>query len=193
MRLTSSFVLATLSAVCCTLVACGSLVATGPQTAGILQAEASSLRTFLQHYAKDSPPREGDKGRYAYAFVDLDGDRTPEVIVYLSGAGWCGSGGCTMLVLSHTNSSFELVTKTTLVRLPIRVLASTSHGWRDIVVWVGGGGILNGHEVGLCFDGETYPSNPSIPPAAPLGANAHGKVVIPASSVGSLLYPQPNR
>ena len=37
--------------------------------------------------------------RFVPALVDLDGDRAPEALVYLSGRDWCGSGGCILYIL----------------------------------------------------------------------------------------------
>ena len=70
--------------------------------------------------------------------------KTKEDIVYISGPGWCGSGGCTMLILEPSGSSFNVLGKVTIVQLPIRVLHSTSHGHPDIGVLVQGGEILSG-------------------------------------------------
>jgi hypothetical protein len=58
-----------------------------------------------------------------------------------------------------------VVTKTTVTRPPIQVLASKSNGWHDIAVRVAGGGIANGYDAELSFDGRKYPSNPTVPPA----------------------------
>src|ERR1019366_6602930 len=106
--------------------------------------------------------------RYSSAFVDLKDDGTKEVIVYLSGRGWCGIGGCSMLILAPEGTSYRVVTKTTITRLPIRVLATKSNGWHDISVVVAGGGTQPGYEAELSFDGKTYPSNPYCSPGSPL-------------------------
>ena len=72
------------------------------------------------------------------------------------------------LVLTPEGASYRVVTKIRITRPPIRVLATSSHGWHDIGVWVQGGGIQRGYEAKLQFDGKTYPSNPSSPPALPV-------------------------
>jgi len=68
-----------------------------------------SLKSFLQHYTGTSA--EGKATRYSAAFTDLRGDGIQEALVYLTSDGWCGSGGCTMLVLAPRGSSYTLVTK----------------------------------------------------------------------------------
>ncbi len=77
----------------------------------------------------------------------------------------------------------------TITRPPIRVLNSKSNGWHDLSAWVGGGGITHPYEAKLPFNGESYPSNPSVPPAAKIGAKVAGQVVIPANAKGKPLYP----
>jgi len=149
----------------------------------------NSLKTFLRGYLA-APPRSEDKTtRYSAAFVDLNGDGTPEAIIHVTGRQWCGSGGCHMLILARKGSSYRVVTETTITRPPVRVLRSTSHGWRNIAVWVEGGGIQPGYEAELQFDGTTYPSNPTAPPARPLAGNVAGDVVLSGSEDGTLLYP----
>lgn len=146
------------------------------------------LRSFLQNYDEVLAGGHDRTTRYFAAFVDLNGDGAPEAVVYLSGGGWCGSGGCTMLILARTDSTFRVVTKITITRPPIRVLTSTSRGWHNIAVWVQGGGIRPGYEAELRFDGKAYPSNPSTPPARRMAERAAGQVVIPSSQEGTPLY-----
>ncbi len=38
--------------------------------------------------------------RYSAAFVGLSGRSKGEAVIYLTGQQWCGSGGCTALVLA---------------------------------------------------------------------------------------------
>ena len=147
-----------------------------------------SLRTFLQGYVGDVTD-EVTATRYSSAFVKLSDDGAQEAIVYLTSDGWCGSGGCTALILAPQGSSYRVITKTTITRLPIRVLASKSHGWHDLGVWVQGGGIRAGYEAKLLFDGKTYPGNPSTPPARRTTGKAPGKVIMSLTTEDKPLYP----
>jgi len=171
----------------------GLMLATGfPQTVRKpTSKQAESLRTFLQKYVGEPyPPFEREAPtRYSSALVDLNDDGTKEVIVYLSGRGWCGTGGCVMLILAPDGECYRLVTETTITRPPIRVLATKSNGWHDISVLVAGGGIQPGYEAELSFDGETFPSNPSVVRAHPLKNKVHGKTVISEMSKEEALYP----
>ncbi|MGA2235940.1 MAG: hypothetical protein ABSG23_10750 [Terriglobales bacterium] len=154
------------------------------------QSKPDHLTEFLQSYLGELYPPFEQQGetRYSSAFVDLKDDGTKEVIVYLSGRGWCGTGGCNMLILAPEGTSYRVVTKITITRLPIRVLTTKSNGWHDISVVVAGGGIQPGYEAELSFDGKTYPSNPSVPPAHPLNGKVRGKIVVPVTAKDKPLH-----
>ena len=159
------------------------------QPAASSSTSENALRSFLQDYLR-MPPLDDDKTtRYFSAFIDLNGDGTEECVVYVTGQRWCGSGGCTMLVLERKDSLFRVVTRTTITRPPIRVLAKKANGWRNLAVWVQGGGIQPGYEGELRFDGNTYPSNPSTAPARRASWKAPGEIVIASPRGGTPLYP----
>ena len=140
---------------------------------------------FLQHYLRGADTATS----YSDVFVDLNGDGTAEVIVYVTGQRWCESSGCVMLVLERKGLTYRVVTRTTITRPPIRVLTSSSHGWHNIGVWVQGGGTQPGYEAELRFDGKTYPGNPSMPPARRLIKTVPGKIVVREAGAGKPLYP----
>jgi len=154
-------------------------------------AEEASLRSFLATYLsnKSSPPDKTT--RHSESFIDLNGDGQPEIVVYISGDSWCGSGGCNMYILSTQKSAYKIVGRTSITHLPIRVLPTKTHGWHDLSVSIAGGGILHGYDAKLSFDGNRYPSNPTMPPASHLPPNAIGIDLIPASENGrgKPLYP----
>lgn len=156
-------------------------------------AQENSLRKFLQDYTKSFDSDDSDEikaTRYFAAFVHLRGDDTQQVIVHLIGSAWCGTGGCTALILVPKGSSYTILTAMSVAQQPIRVLDTKSHGWHDLGIWVQGGGIQPGYEARLSFDGKEYPSNPTMPPAQPLTTKTSGKVVVPRSGTGEPLYPQ---
>jgi hypothetical protein len=126
--------------------------------------EEIALKAFLQKYDKDQGPSAD--ALYSLALFDLNNDGNREVLVYLSGSPvWCGTGGCTLLILTPQGNSYSLVTDMSVTRPPISVLPTTTNGWRDLGVWVQGGGIVNGYDVVLKFNGKTYPENPTMPPS----------------------------
>jgi len=108
-----------------------------------------------------------DSSAFKLANVDLRGDGRREAIVYVTDPGYCGSGGCTLFVLAPRAGTYRIMMRATIVQLPIRLLPSSSHGWRDIGVTVSGGGITHPYEAALRFNGRRYPNNPTVPPANP--------------------------
>jgi hypothetical protein len=148
----------------------------------------TSVKRFLKNYV-GVPRSDDDKStRYFASFADLSGHGKQEVIVYVTGQAWCGSGGCTTLILAPNDSSFRLVTRITISRPPISVLPTKSNGWHDLSVHVQGGGIQPGYDAELSFDGKTYPRNPSVAPAKPLVGAPAGEVLVPPEGEGVLLY-----
>ena len=147
---------------------------------------AGAIRSFLQNKVGWGPV--SDKAmRYSFARVSLDGTRPRQILVYISGQGWCGSGGCTALLLEPLGSSFKVIDRFTLARLPIRILPSKTHGWYDLTMPVAGGGIIDGYTALLRFNGREYPSNPSMAPK--LAASMAGAgTEVPLSEHGSLVY-----
>ena len=156
-------------------------------TAQNSSAKDESLKKFLQKYESKVGSPEQKSTRYAVASVDLKDDGRQQVIVYLLGPLWCGSGGCSALVLAPNGSSFKVVTRTTVTQLPILVLPEKTNGWHDLAVGVSGGGIP-AHAARLRFNGKKYPSNPTVPPAQKLPKKAQGQVVIPADAKWTTLW-----
>jgi len=150
-------------------------------------AADSALVAWLRAAVGDDGPAKAV--RYAVAKVDLDGDGVAEALVYQSGEGWCGTGGCDLDILRREGSRWRLVTEVSVAKLPIRVLAGRSHGWKDIGVQVSGGGIRVGYEAVLRYDGRTYPANPTVPPARRAGRSLPGEVVLSEASRRLALYP----
>lgn len=104
---------------------------------------------------------------YQHAFVDLNHDGVEDALVLLAGSDWCGSGGCTLLVLEGKvlgqqveGPSFEVISRSTVTRTPIRVVKSESEGWQSLIVH------SDGSEKLLPFDGNRYPPNPSMQSSA---------------------------
>lgn len=124
----------------------------------------------------------GDLGgelRYFDATTDLDGDGRAEIVVYVYGPMLCGTGGCDTLVFTPDASGYRLVTSITVSRPPIRVASRATNGWQNLQVHVSGGGIVEGYDAELKFDGTSYPSNPTVPPAEPAADTDGSEVLIP--------------
>src|SRR5258708_38993361 len=69
---------------------------------------------------------------YKRADAHLNGDGRKEVFVYLTDPDYCGSGGCSLAILSPRHGSYRVLVRTTVTRLPIMLLATSTHGWRDV-------------------------------------------------------------
>lgn len=132
------------------------------------QSPNESVRRFLQDYLNVSDLPDDGTARFTTASADLNDDGKAERVVYITGHAWCGTGGCNLLILSPTDTTYKVIGKISITRPPIRMLSTKSNGWHDISVWVAGGGIQPGYEAKLSFDGKMYLSNPSVPPALPL-------------------------
>jgi hypothetical protein len=165
--------------------------------AGSPSTAQDSLKTFLRGYLRTFPGGDDPTTRYSAAFVDLNGDGKPEVIVHVSGRDWCGTGGCTTFILARKDASYRVIGWIPATRTPIRVLASTSHGWRNISAWVRGDAVVQDdtviphrvYEAELRFDGTRYHWRPDDPFNPPLVGKVAGEVVISGSDAGTLLYP----
>lgn len=121
-----------------------------------------------------------DSARYFYNKVDLNGDGNKEVLVYLFGRGWCGTGGCSAMIFQSINGNYRLVTDMSVSRNPLIVSPRKTKGWHDLIMFIYGGGILPGYYVLLRFNGHTYPSNPTVSPSV----KAHGVIRGTAYLVG---------
>jgi hypothetical protein len=145
-----------------------------------------SLRACLQ--ARFQGDRENyPDTRYVSAWADLNGDGRPEAFVYLISGAYCGSGGCNLLIFTPAGRSWRAVADMSVTNPPIRLLATASHGWRDIAVTVAGGG-ARAHQVLIAFNGRAYPDNPTVPPARALRRPVPGRVLIAAGDRGRPLF-----
>jgi hypothetical protein len=143
----------------------------------------ASLKHFLRSYAHDAV--EGDDKSTRFATADLPGTRLK--LVYLSGRSWCGSGGCTLLVLQREGPTFKRVSEISISRPPIVMLGMRHNGLPDIGVWVEGGGIHPGYQAALPFNGRHYADNLTVAPAHKTKARA-GQVLISVETPAAPLF-----
>jgi hypothetical protein len=116
--------------------------------------------------------------RYFAGSADLDGDGVAEIIVHVAGPDVCGTGGCDTLVFTRKGGALRLLARIGPARPPIVVARSSTHGWRDLLVQVSGGGVPAGYAARLRFDGRSYPRNPTVRPAEQVSGGAEGRTVI---------------
>jgi hypothetical protein len=109
--------------------------------------------------------RDFGEVRYFQASTDLDGDGQDELVIHVAGPMVCGTGGCNTLVFTPADGRWTQIADITVSRPPIRASERRTNGWRNLLVRVAGGGLPESYNAELRFDGETYPGNPTVPPA----------------------------
>lgn len=131
---------------------------TGTTQPTIPSTESSDAETLLPALKQAVYLYIQEQALYQYAFVDLNRDGLQDAVVLLRGANWCGTGGCTLLVFQGMSGNrFQPLSKMTVSDVPVYALNTQTQGWSDLSVYTRGLG-----QVILQFNGQTYPSNPSL-------------------------------
>jgi hypothetical protein len=128
--------------------------------------------------------------RYAHNRIDLNGDRQDEVVATVIGPYTCGTGGCNLYVFQSSPAGLRPVSRMSLFKPPLVVSDQRHNGWRDLItrVRIDAG---HGHYARLPFNGRTYPSNPSTPPAEPLRRPLPGVALLDTDDDASPTHPLP--
>jgi hypothetical protein len=156
---------------------------------------AALARVLAEDYERDdsdpdrSPATSGQRA-FRAAKIDLDGDGVEEFLMLFADGYHCGSGGCTFRVYARNGGPIRRVSGSTITRMPVAVAEAETQGWRDLTVFVCGGGIDPCTRSKLKFDGSSYPMNPSMPPAQ--RTDEVGTVVLAEASPIHLV-PRPQR
>jgi hypothetical protein len=93
--------------------------------------------------------------KFIFFEYDLNGDNINEIFVGLTGPYFCGSGGCTQLIL---DSKGDVITKFTVSDYPVVISGEITNGWKNLYI------LSDGNYHIARFDGKSYPSNPSVLP-----------------------------
>lgn len=123
--------------------------------------ETVKIQKFLAaRYAKE----DADGRKFMYASIDLNDDGKNEYIVGMVGPSFCGSGGCTMLVLTNSlklNSTFSVVDYPVYIGAP--GTKEVTKKYSNLYVYSKGKGYVK-----LAWNGTKYgPSNASMAPKVP--------------------------
>lgn len=143
------------------------LLAATPDSTVDASTAAAAQQTLL-HYV--SPFDEtADASLWSFAWADLNGDGLKDALAFSRDEDWCGSSGCTLLVLEAIPKEdqeelgpFHVAAEVAVVAGPVRLLDSRHHGWADLSVVD-----EDGRTVRLAFDGESYPFSPVSGTASP--------------------------
>jgi hypothetical protein len=145
------------------------------------------LRTFLQGYLNIEQEHPDRTTRVTLASVTSQNSGVTHIVVYISGLRWCGTGGCTLLILETDSRTYRVLGKVTVVRLPIRILTSSRGGHPDFGVRVHNDATQSGYDAAISFDGVSYTPNPSLPSVRRL-RGGQGKIIISRTNMSVPLY-----
>lgn len=148
------------------------------------------VQQFLRSYYLKNKDTPDPSVRVAIAFADLKGDGPSDAIVYVSGSGYCGSGGCTTLVLVPAGASYRVAMDEPITFPPIRLLRSSTGGWRDISFVRKGdlrGEYFEYDEVVRSFNGWLYRDERQVHLRRP--SPLPGKTLIAEDNAGTRLNP----
>lgn len=116
------------------------------------------------YYTRSGVDMEGGvgRGRYVYNRVDLNDDGQDEVLVYLLGSIFCGTGGCNLMLFKHETDGYVLVNDFPISRPPIIGSSEKTKGWHDLWRLESGGGVPSTY-VRHVFDGKQYVEQERVP------------------------------
>ena len=124
-----------------------------------IQSVDDELVDKIRYYLNTEFLTEGDLGaiseeqkKFQIYKVDLNGDGNDEVFVNFMTTYFCGTGGCTVLLLS---SDLDLITRFSPIRT-LYVEETLENGWKVLLTE------SEGTWRKLIYENATYPSNPSI-------------------------------
>lgn len=119
---------------------------------------AALIKQTLQSMYKDDLGKgiiDSFSRRFAFYEYDLNDDGKKEILVATRGTYFCGSGGCTILLLDNTGKKLSAFT---VSDYPVVISHNKSNGWKDLLIPSRGKNHL------IKYTGKAYPSNPSTQP-----------------------------
>ncbi|WP_343343318.1 hypothetical protein [Terrisporobacter petrolearius] len=117
---------------------------------------------------------EDNKDRYIYFHEDLNDDKKDEILVFLWGDNYSGTGGKTLMVF---NNKYDLISRTTVVNMPIIISKNKTNGYKNIMVKVEGGGVYKGFYSLLKYENKRYPLNASMQEKVNLDKNNIKRII----------------
>lgn len=123
-----------------------------------VEEEDLKLEKIIKEYL-DADIKEVGEIRYFYHPVSLTEDNENLVFVYLLGDYVGGTGGSLAIIVDTDKE--EVFSEFSLVNNPIIISEEKTNGYNDIIMISSGGG-SDYKLVKMKYDGEKYPSNPSL-------------------------------
>lgn len=110
---------------------------------------------ILKEYLTEGDLRtiSNDQRKFQLEKIDLNNDGKEEIFVNLASVYFCGSGGCTVLLL---DDQLRPITEFTVTQTPIYVEETIENGWKVLMVQ------SEGNWRKLIYKDGSYPSNPSV-------------------------------
>lgn len=132
---------------------------------------AANIKNFLTlDYLKNdlSLMTENDR-KFQFYKVDINGDKKDEYFVNLMSPYFCGTGGCTVVLLDHESN---VINRFTVMETPIYLENNKTNKWKNILVF------SKGKLKVLEYKNGKYPSNPSVVSDAPYDAPSGHAIVM---------------
>jgi hypothetical protein len=98
-------------------------------TDGALRAKAME---FVDSFVESAGLPRGENATVTIELVELNGDAPREAFVIVKGGHWCGSRGCSAVVLDLSGAAAMSVGD--FIAAELDALPGTTNGWRDIAV-----------------------------------------------------------
>ena len=135
----------------------------------VKSADAATIATWIDQSVlmPQGLSLETDKIQYMTGSADLNSDGSAEHFVLLQDRYFCGSGGCAAYMFDNSG---KVINRMSVTRTPVVLADSYNNGWQDFIVW------SNGAYRQMSFNGESYPSNPSLEPKVDRDTNVQAAI-----------------
>ncbi len=109
------------------------------------------LRNWVESARPGEPP--DDDTRFWAARLPCN----EMIVAWINGRAVCGSGGCSLFIWDTSDGRLRSLGRIAVTRMPVRLLEGRAEGRPVLAAWTQGGGILQGYERPIRFDGNKYP------------------------------------
>lgn len=135
------------------------------------EAIANKIKHYLttDYLKNDIKFMSKEDRKFQFQTVDLNNDGQQELFINFITSYFCGSGGCTLLLLDH---DWKTITRFTVTSTPIMIEPNKEQKWAVLMVKD------NGVWKDLLYKNGKYPSNPSLLSKSKVDApSGHAQVI----------------